>query len=249
MNENKFDQKGTIYAKARPGYPDELFLWLVNNGIISADTVAADIGSGTGIFAEKISDYVDKVFAVEPNDDMRKVAEEKFAERKNVFSINGTAESTKLESRSIDFICAAQSFHWFDKQAFKKECKRILKDNGYVLLVWNDRDTSSKIINENYMINRQFCPNFKGSSNGFDFSREAFADFFGENFDIIEFRNDLIYDENAFVSRNLSSSYAPKTAEANYSEYISALHELFKRLCQNGTVKYPYITRCYIGKI
>lgn len=56
-------------------------------------------------------------------------------------------------------------------------------------------------------------PNFKGPSNGIDFSKEAFADYFEGDFIVVEFGNDLIYDENAFVSRCLSSSYAPKPDE------------------------------------
>lgn len=75
MNEHKFDRKGAIYSKARPGYPDEMFLRLTESGLISKSTVVADIGSGTGIFAEQLGGHVGKVFAVEPNDDMRKVAE------------------------------------------------------------------------------------------------------------------------------------------------------------------------------
>lgn len=249
MNEHKFDKKGGIYSKARPSYPDELFVYLKDHNLISENTVAADIGSGTGIFTEKLCPYVRKIFAVEPNDDMRSVADEKYAAHGNIISVNGSAENTKLSDKSVDFITVAQAFHWFDRQTFKAECQRILKGNGNILLVWNDRDTESELIMENYDINRCFCPNFKGSSNGIDFSKNAFTDFFEGDFDIVQFRNDLIYDESAFVSRSLSSSYAPKPDEENYNEYVSELQELFKKHSQNGTVPYPYITRCYIGKV
>lgn len=248
MNEHKFDRKGAIYSKARPGYPDEMFLRLTESGLISKSTVAADIGSGTGIFAEQLGGYVGKVFAVEPNDDMRKVAEGKFAAHGNIISIKGSAESTSLGDNSVDFITAAQAFHWFDREKFKKECRRILKSDGKLLLVWNDRDTTSDIIRENYEINRRFCPEFKGSSNGIDFSREAFADFFDGEFEVTEFRNDMIYDENAFIARSLSSSYAPKAEDARYGEYVEALKRIFAKYGKNSVVPYPYVTRCYIGK-
>ena len=103
---------------------------------------------------------------------MRAVAEEKYAAHKNIISVNGSAENTKLSDKSVDFITAAQAFHWFDRQSFKAECRRILKDNGNILLVWNDRDTESELIRENYDINRRFCPNFKGSSNGIDSAKK-----------------------------------------------------------------------------
>ena len=249
MNEHKFDKKGEIYSKARPSYPDALFIYLKDQNLISKSTVAADIGSGTGIFTEKLCPYVSRVFAVEPNDGMRSVAEDKYTAYENIISVNGRAEDTKLSDKSVDFITVAQAFHWFDRQSFKTECRRILKNNGNILLVWNDRDTESELIRENYDINRRFCPNFKGSSNGIDFSKDAFRDFFEGDFDVVQFRNDLIYDEKAFVSRCLSSSYAPKPGEENYDEYVAELQELFKKHSLNGTAFYPYITRCYIGRL
>lgn len=249
MNEHKFDRKGAIYSKARPGYPDELFRRLTENGLISKNTVAADIGSGTGIFTEQLAAVVGTVFAVEPNDDMRLTAEKSYATLGNVISVSGSAESTSLPDKSVDFITVAQAFHWFDRNKFKAECRRILKDNGKILLVWNDRDASSKLIQENYEINRRFCPNFNGSSNGINFDKESFRNFFDGDIVVVSFRNDLIYDRDAFVARSLSSSYAPKPEEESYELYIDELKKLFDMQCNNSVVPYPYITRCYIGKV
>lgn len=249
MNEHKFDKKCEIYSKSRPGYPKELFEYLIKENIISSTTTAADIGSGTGIFTEKLAEHINTVYAIEPNDGMRKLAEEKYRIFKNIISVDGTAESTKLNENSIDFITVAQAFHWFDRQKFRNECRRILRESGKILLVWNDRDEKSELIGANYEINRRFCPNFNGSSNGIDFSREAFTDFFSNNFDIVEFRNDMIYDENTFISRSLSSSYAPNKGDCNYDSYVSELRRLFRENCNNDTVTYRYITRCYIGKV
>lgn len=249
MNEHKFDQKGGIYSKARPSYPDKLFSYLTGNGYVGKATVIADIGSGTGKFTQQIGRYSEKVFAVEPNDDMRLIAEKNFSDCRNIISVNGSAENTTLSDSSVDFITVAQAFHWFDRKAFKAECRRILRKNGKVLLVWNDRDTDSELIRENYDINRRFCPNFKGSSNGIDFSKEAFDDFFEGDFIVVEFGNDLIYDENTFVSRCLSSSYAPNQDDENYNPYVNELRELFEKYSKNSVIPYPYITRCYIGNV
>ena len=96
---------------------------------------------------------------------------------------------------------------------------------------------------------RSFIYSLWGPSNGIDFSKEAFADYFEGDYIVVEFGNDLIYDKNAFVSRCRSSSYAPNPDEKNYNEYVAELQKLFKKYNQNGTVPYPYITRCYIGKV
>ncbi len=36
-------------------------------------------------------------------------------------------------------IVGAQAFHWFDREACKKEFGRILKPGGRAVLVWNNR--------------------------------------------------------------------------------------------------------------
>ena len=155
MNTSKFDNKGAVYAKARPGYPAALFSYLQENGILRKDAVVADVGSGTGIFTTQISAFAKTVFAVEPNEDMRRQAELQYAKLPGVVSVDGTAERTSLPDASADLITVAQAFHWFDREAFQTECRRLLKPHGKVLLVWNDRDTSSELIRDNFEINRE----------------------------------------------------------------------------------------------
>lgn len=249
MNTNKFDSKGNVYSKARPNYPDALFSYLLAERVINKDTVAADIGSGTGIFTIAMSQFVNSIFAVEPNDDMRFKAEEKYKAIANITSINATAENTSLPDCSVDLITVAQAFHWFDRELFKNECKRILKPNEKVVLVWNDRDIESEIIKDNFAVNKKYCDAFKGSSNGIDFSKDSFCDFFNGDFDIVEFCNNLVYTREDFIARNLSSSYAPKENDIIYNDYVKAVEEVFEKYQVNRTVKYPYITRCYIGTI
>jgi len=249
MNEKKFDSKGSVYVKSRPAYPEKMFEYLLDKKVITPNTIVADVGSGTGIFTSQIAPLVSKVFAIEPNADMRTKAEMCFVEYANITSVNGTAENTTLSKNSVDLITVAQAFHWFDRVSFKSECKRILNDTGKVFLVWNDRDTNAQVIKDNFEVNKRYCPNFKGSSNGIDFSKDGFKDFFEGDFELIEFENNFVYDKEAFVLRNLSSSYAPKVGDVYYDDYVKAITEVFDKHSVNGVVDYPYITRCYIGKV
>lgn len=249
MNEHKFDQKGAVYSRGRPGYPEEIFAYLKGNNIIDERSVCADIGAGTGIFTSQLSACVKSVYAVEPNENMRFVAEQQYGFLNNVVSVNASAENTTLPDSSVDTITVAQAFHWFDREKFKIECRRILCKDGHVVLVWNDRDSNSDVIKDNFAVNAEFCPDFKGSSNGMNFGKEAFSDFFCGDFEIIEFVNNYLYDIDTFIKRNLSSSYSPKATDAIYNEYVKAIKAVFDKHCVNGVVNYPYITRCYIGKV
>ena len=75
-----------------------------------------------------------QVFAIEPNEEMRKIAEARLSNHSGFVSIDGSAESTKLGNGSVDFVTATQSFHWFRPSQAKVEFARILRKNGWVVL-------------------------------------------------------------------------------------------------------------------
>ena len=68
-------------------------------------------------------------------------------------------------------------FIGFDKEAFKIECQRIFKTKANVALVWNSRDVTSPLIQENAEICQKTCPTFKGFSGGIDETPEMFNSF------------------------------------------------------------------------
>lgn len=84
--------------------------------------IVADIGSGTGILSRQLLVRGLHVIGVEPNNDMRNVAEQSLNIHSRFISINATAENTTLKENSVDLVTVAQAFHWFDKKAFKIEC-------------------------------------------------------------------------------------------------------------------------------
>lgn len=69
MSLEYFTGKAEAYAKGRPDYPTEAVEGIFR--YIPANTVFVDIGAGTGIFTKKLAEYGNKVYAVEPNEDMR----------------------------------------------------------------------------------------------------------------------------------------------------------------------------------
>lgn len=251
MNEEKFDAKGGLYSKYRPLYPNSIFEYLISEKIVTADSRVADIGSGTGIFTMQIQPFADTVFAVEPNEDMRRNADAILGKYSNIISINGSAENTGLPSNSVDCITAAQAFHWFERDAFKRECQRILKPGGNVLLLWNNRDEKSEIIQRNAQINAVFCDEYKGFSNGMNFDNvRQFDEFFTGSYVIRQFNNTIQYDLETFVGRNLSSSFAPHKCQSKFEPYVMALEKLFQEFSTDGkSIDYPYIVQCYIGQI
>ena len=135
----RFSNRVADYVRYRPDYPRGILAILEAETGLSADSRIADVGSGTGISAELFLAHGNVVDAVEPNADMRAAAEATLAQYPRFHSVVGTAEATTLADNSVDYVVAAQAFHWLDAQATRREFARILRADGWVVLIWNTR--------------------------------------------------------------------------------------------------------------
>lgn len=248
-NTNKFAGKSSAYASSRPKYAEQFIQYLKNSIRFGIDSIVADIGSGTGILSSQLLDIGCTVIAVEPNEDMRNTAEKLLGGNKKFISVKGSAENTALEDRSVDFITAAQAFHWFDHKKFKAECKRILNPGGKVILVWNSRVSSNKMIKENAEICKKYCPGFTGFSGGIKNMDSAVSNFFETKYEKKVFQNDLQFTKEKFIQRLKSASYMISEDSPNYEAYISALGNLFDKYQKDGFLTMPNETVSYAGEI
>lgn len=115
---------------------------------LSKNSIVADVGAGTGILTKLLASEVRMVYAIEPNMIMRKACENHCSEYKNIITVDGCAEETTLTDSSVDFITAAQAFHWFDRQKAKIEFRSILKPNNKELerrCLFIENDKNEKI--------------------------------------------------------------------------------------------------------
>ena len=245
-NETIFMGKAEGYAAHRPSYPKELLDFFET--IFPKNIEIADIGAGTGIFSKALLEKDYSVTCVEPNEEMGAIAQKLLAVFPKFELINATAEETGILDHSINLITVAQAFHWFDASLFKKECQRILAEDGKVALIWNYRDESTALIKDYEKINKELCLSFKGFSEGIN--HEKITSFFKEDeYQILTFSNANQLTKEGFIGRALSSSYAPKATDYNYIKYQEAISELFDKYQIEGIINYPNITRLYLGNI
>lgn len=236
MNEEKFSGRAELYAQSRPSYAQGAIDLI--RAVVPRGGDVADIGAGTGIFTRQLLSAGYRVYAVEPNADMRAMLAGCGAQ-----VVCAPAEATGLPDNSVDLVTAAQAFHWFDKEKFRAECRRILRDGGKVLLLWNSSDDSplNSEINElsrRYGEKGGICPQSRKSADGFFAEHAAYT-----------FPNDLVFDRERFIANRLSRSHAPRQGEENYEPLRAALSELFDRYGKDGTITVPNITRCYLDTV
>lgn len=245
----RFSNRVENYVRYRPNYPGDVIVFLQQQNILKQESVIADIGSGTGISTELFLKNGNTVYGVEPNKEMRETAEKLLIGYKKFKSIDATAENTTLQNESIDIIISGQAFHWFDKEKCKKEFKRILKKNGSVVLMWNDRrmDSSEFLIAYESLLKKFGTDYLKVNHKNID--DEQFDDFFGNKASLKSFENYQYFDFVGLKGRLLSSSYVPAEVEANFEPMINALEDVFEKYNSNGKVTFEYDTKIYYGQL
>jgi SAM-dependent methyltransferase len=240
----RFSSRVENYIKYRPSYPLEIIDFLKEKRILAEDTRIADIGSGTGILTKLFLDNGNQVYGIEPNKDMRAAAERNLQEYTNFSSLEGSAESTGLKGNTINLIIAGQAFHWFDVEVAKREFKRILKPDGNVALIWNNRGKTGSDFDrsyENFILKygtdyKEVRKNEKNVDLFFNYNKETFY-----NFQELDF--------TSFKGRVLSSSYIPLVDNPIFPEMILELEDLFNKHQRNGIIRIEYDTEVYLGKV
>ncbi len=238
-----FCGKADVYAHNRPSYPAGLIEWLQRHATLDA---VADIGAGTGLFTFCLLPVCGSLTAIEPNPDMRS-AFAKFLPQ--IPCLPGCAEATGLPGNSLSLVVAAQAFHWFDEQLFKQECQRILRKDGKLAVVWNNRQEHG--VGPAYdAVCRRFCPDFSSGhvgrrtvAEGDCFLRESYF----QHVEVFRCPNPVQRSEEQFIGDKLSRSYALTPASPDYQDFIAELRRVFHEFAKDGQVTEEYESVAYLG--
>lgn len=248
-SKERFTERVAAYVAARPGYPQGVIDVLRERAGLRPEWAVADIGSGTGISTGLFLSAGCTVFAIEPNDAMRAAAERQHRRASKFHSVNGSAEATTLTDRSVDFVVAAQAFHWFDVAAFRAETLRILRPGGWGLLLWNDRDDSADEFAVEYeRLLRDFGTDYTAVQHR-NVGRERIEAFFGGRCDLIELPNAQSLDFDGLRDRLLSSSYVPREGDTKFGPMLDRLRDVFDRTQSDGAVAMRYRTQLFLGQV
>jgi SAM-dependent methyltransferase len=247
----RFSDRVDDYVRYRPSYPPGVVALLRERAGLSDSSVVADVGSGTGIFTRLLLDTGARVFAVEPNDAMRRAAEAAFQGRPNFTSVRGSAESTGLPGRSVSLVACAQAFHWFDGAAARAEFMRILEPGGWCALVWNTSVSAGGEFAVGYEnLKNEFGTDFKRVRHESLEASGRFSAFFGEGPWTREgLENSQTLDFEGLKGRLLSSSYAPGAGHPRHGAMLEALARLFERCQVEGRVRMDYVTEVFLGRL
>ncbi len=244
----RFSSRVEHYIRHRPRYPRAIIPLLERECALTPESVVADVGSGTGILSELFLVHGNRVFGVEPNSEMREAGKRHLAGYPGFTSVDGRAEATTLPAATVDLVSAGQAFHWFDRPAARAEFARILKPQGWVVLVWNKRRKEATPFARAYeRLLRRWSPDYD-TVDLKNLTDEMIAEFFKPGgFRLRTLENRQVLDYKGLEGRLMSSSYAPEPGHSNHAPMLAELSAIFGTYSVNGAVAFEYDTALYFG--
>ena len=245
----RFSDRVENYVRYRPGYPPEVLDLLRAECGLLPSHVVADVASGTGVFTRLLLENGNRVYAVEPNTEMREMGAHLLANYDRLVSVAGTAEETTLRSASVVLVTAAQAAHWFDLRRTRAEFLRILQPGGCCVLIWNERATdTTPFLREYEELLLTYGTDYKEVRH--ERTTAIIHEFFApapcqERVFNLQQR----FDYEGTAGRLLSSSYAPLAGHPNYEPMMRELERIFQTHARNGIIEFEYKTRVYYGRL
>jgi ubiquinone/menaquinone biosynthesis C-methylase UbiE len=212
----------------RPPYPDELIdIIIQKSGLKEGDTVA-DIGAGNGLLGLAFAKRGYKVIFVDPSKKML----EQISTVQNSRTVEGRAEKTGLENKSVDLIVAGNAAHWFPQNdETAKEFTRILKPNKKAVFINMNPSLEDPLIGHLHEIMEQ----------GLDFYRRRPAYVFQEPHKAFNTAESLL--EKGGRQHEHKTFSLPMTA-SQVIDYLGTTHTFSQQFITNPKLKEDLLEIC-----
>ncbi|MGJ5676500.1 MAG: class I SAM-dependent methyltransferase [Nostochopsis sp.] len=134
---NWYSPAAEAYNQARPHYPQDLIRQVVDIVQLSSTSKILEVGCGPATATVVFAQLGCSMLCLEPNSDFYKLAQQNCQEYPNVEIQNISFEEWNLEPENFDAVLAASSFHWIPSEVGYPKAANALKQNGYLILLWN----------------------------------------------------------------------------------------------------------------
>ncbi|MFT4305069.1 MAG: class I SAM-dependent methyltransferase [Candidatus Woesearchaeota archaeon] len=134
-----FGKLSKIYDKVRPDYPEKLIDDIIKISNISNDANILEIGTGTGKATLPFTKKGYKITTIDISKEQINIAKSNLSKYSNVKYIVSAFEESNLPKEHYDLVFSAQTFPWIEPNVGFKKVSRILKNNGYFAIFYNQR--------------------------------------------------------------------------------------------------------------
>ncbi|MFL6373306.1 MAG: class I SAM-dependent methyltransferase [Pyrinomonadaceae bacterium] len=241
----RFSNRVADYVKYRPDYPREIVDFLTEECGLTRESIIADVGCGPGISSKMFLENGNRVIGVEPNEAMREAAKGYLASYDNFSIVDGRSDRTTLQDESLDFVVAAQAFHWFEPEPTRAEFKRILRPNGRIVLMWNERHLDSNEFHREYEALLVKWSTDYNTVRHENIQSGELESFFEGQYGSNVFANNKLYNFDDLQGRMSSSSYIPSKDDPAYAQMVEQLRHIFAKHAVADRIEVRYDTSVY----
>lgn len=180
-----FGKTAKDYSKYRQGFPSEVTAVLGSLGVEIFGKDVLDIGCGTGSLALLMASVGGRTMGMDPSAELLEQASLRASsEGLDVAFSQGTAEQTGIPDSQFDIVTAGQCWHWFDQASATIELRRVLRNNGRLVIAHFDWiPVSGNLVELTESLIKKYNPNWHGNSgNGIysEFLRGIYENGFSE---------------------------------------------------------------------
>ena len=245
-----FSTKAEKYAKYRWEYAAGAIETLVKITQMSIHSTVADLGAGTGKLTKHLAGKAQRIYAIEPNFELRQILTRDLGAFASISVIDGSAEATALPEHSVDVITVAQAIHWFDPVPARQEMMRILKEDGWLALIRNDVKDSEQNKAVRGLMKEEYGANMSIKSAVNEWSKEKpFHFYFGhENFQTFVFPFAFEQGWEEFLGRLTTVSFMPDEDHPLFPRLEAEARKVFSQYSNHGFWQVEGETELIIGR-
>jgi SAM-dependent methyltransferase len=130
-----FNEVAVEYDRNRPAYPDVLVDQACELAGIGEGSRVLEIGCGTGQLTRSLLARGLRVSAIEPGDQLIRIAEENLKDAEDVEFIHARLEDMQLPRQSYEAVFSASAIHWVDPDLGWRKIADALAPGGTLALI------------------------------------------------------------------------------------------------------------------
>lgn len=247
-----FDDAADIYDKARPSYPDEVIDWIIDRTKISKDEKLLEIGSGTGQATIKFAEKGYSIHCIEMGKNLADILKQKGKPYNITVDVSPFERWQPQNLFKTSLVFSATAFHWIDNSVKYNKCYNLLKDNGYLVLLWNVApEIKIEEVKKAYELLWEYYPEKRKETKGkVDIKNERKKEIIDSGFfvleDYLDYNWKLTQKKDNFIKGFFTQSSYLALEEEKRKVLSAKVEELFRGLVD--VIETDFNTTVYIAK-
>ena len=207
-----------------------------------------EIGCGTGKLTKILIKHFEHLCAVEPNIEMIKVFKKNFKKNKDkitFYKVNG--ENINFPSKSFDLIFFGSSFNVLNRNKIFKKINEVLKPNGKVIILWNNRLFNDKLQDNIEFIIKQNVKKYKYGLRRSDLKKTLIKSKIFKSIKFYSSKFKYKIKKNFFIEAWKShGTLFNQTNKENFFNIISQIKKYLMKISTSDFIIVPYVTKVWV---